>query len=508
MTVLVHGICGGAASGPEFPYSTFSVRLEGGAVSLADLRAHVAARVGFDLNGWEASTMGVFRIDEEIPIHDERLLHAEYDPRQVFRVTELPNSTQPVSMWIPNLYDETALHILVSLPPAQAAVAPPSWAAPGSSLASTQPVAPPRRAVRPDVALVTGAAAAAASQYARSAGPSQYASSASPSDYYASSANPPRYTTVATSSHHSSVYPPLAAAMVKPASMAGTTFQATPPVSHALSAAKGRIATPVLPKSTGGQFAALMRTRKGRIWAGVIGTAVLIAIIIGVVVGLKSSKADSSDAQAVGGSQATPSSSVIPPATSTPPFTTPLASSAAASPTPVPPASTTSRLIASPTPLPGAWLTLTQSQFMGTPLPGPAGTITLSAPDLMGCGTLCRATAGCIAGQMVGNRCSLMESLDGTAVTNLAARITYPNISGVTAWPAAVGSDSDGHDFDATGSCPPAASGAQCAALCAVIPACRGVNYNSAADGRFCCFKTAIVAPLTPNRDVTIWTKP
>ncbi|KAJ3172137.1 hypothetical protein HDU88_006952 [Geranomyces variabilis] len=501
MTVLVHGICGGAASAPAFPYSTFSVRLESGAVSLADLRAHVAARVGFDLNGWEATAMGVFRIDEDIPMHDQRLLHAEFDPRQVFRVTELPNSTQPVSMWIPNLHDETALHILVSLPPAQAAVAPPSWAAPGSSLASTQPVAPPRRAVRPDVALVTGAAAAAASQYASSAGPSQYASSASPSDYYGSSANPPHYSTVATSSHPSSAYAPLAtAAMVKPAFMADTTFQATPPVSHALSAAKGRIATPVPPKSTGGQFAALMRTRKGRIWAGVIGTAVLVAIIIGVVVGLKSSKADS-------GSQATPSPSVIPAATST--LTTPLASSAAASPTPIPPASTTSRLIASPTPLPGAWLTLTQSQFMGTPLPGPAGTITLSAPDLMACGTLCRATAGCIAGQMVGNTvCYLMQSLDGTAVANLAARITYPNISGVTAWPASVGSDSDGNDFDATGTCPPAASGAQCAALCAVIPACRGVNYNSAADGRFCCFKTAIVAPLTPNRDVTIWTKP
>ncbi|KAI8587299.1 hypothetical protein BDZ88DRAFT_247145 [Geranomyces variabilis] len=502
MTVLVHGICGGAASGPAFPYSTFSVRLESGAVSLADLRAHVAARVGFDLNGLEASAMGVFRIDEDIPMHDQRLLHAEYDPRQVFRVTELPNSTQPVSMWIPNLHDETALHILVSLPPAQTAVAPPSWAAPGSSLASTQPVAPPRRAVRPDVALVTGAAAAAASQYASSASPSQYASSASPSDYYASSTNPPHYSTVATSSHYPSAYAPLAtAAMVKRASMADTSFQPTASVSHAQSAAKGRLATPVPPKSTGGQFAAFMRTRKGRIWAGVIGTAVLVAIIIGVVVGLKSSKA-------VGGSQPTPVSSVISPATSTPPFTTPLASSAAASPTPVPPASTTSRPLAAPTPLPGAWLTLTQSQFMGTPLPEPAGTITLSAPDLMGCGMLCRATAGCIAGQMVGNSCYLMKSFDGTAVANLAARITYPNISGVADWPAAVGSDSDGNDFDATGTCPPAASGAQCAALCAVIPACRGVNYNSAADGRFCCFKTAIVAPLTPNRNVTIWTKP
>ncbi|KAJ3167817.1 hypothetical protein HDU87_001440 [Geranomyces variabilis] len=446
--------------------------------------------------------MGVFRIDEDIPMHDSRLLHAEYDPRQVFRVTELPNSMQPVSMWIPRLYDETALHILVSLPPAQAA---------GSSPTSIQPVAPPRRAVRPDVALATGAAAAAASQYANSASPSQYASPASPAsplDYYASPADPPHYSPALSSSEYSSAYAPLtAAAMLKPASMADNPFQPAPPVppvSQAQSAAKGRIATPVPAKSTGGRFAAFMRTTKGRIWAGVIGTVVLVAIIIGVVVGMKSSKANGSDAQAVGGSQATPSS----PVTSTTRFSTPLASSAATIPTPVPAASTTSRPIASPTPLPGNWLTLAQFQFMGTPLPGPAATVTLRTPDLMGCGTLCRAAAGCLAGQMVGNTCYLMKSFDGTAVTNVDAMITYPDVSGFAAWSAAVGSDSDGHDFDPTGTCPPATSGAQCAALCAVIPACRGVNYNSAVDGRFCCFKTAIITPLTPNRNVTIWIKP
>ncbi|KAJ3155328.1 hypothetical protein HDU86_004419 [Geranomyces michiganensis] len=490
MTVLVHGICGAAAPGLlPTPYSTFSLRLPDGTASLADLRAHVAARVGFAEESWEASVMGIFRIDEDIPVDDQRLLHAEYDPREVFRVAALPSTLEPVSMWIPKLHDEGTLHILVSLPPAQA-VATASWAPAPPALVgeSPYPVAPPRRAVLPDVALATGFAAASAAQSTSPVTPSSHAGPASSSDY---SARPPDYTSAVDSSH-------------KAASMSHTPASS---VLHVQSPGKSRIATPLPPQPIVARISAFMRTRKGLALAGVIGAAILVAIISGVVIGHKSSNSNS-DAQAAGGRPpiVSPAVATIAPAIPTIP-TGPVAATTVAISTAIRAASTTSRPIASPTPLPGNWLVLRQSQFMGTPIPGPAGTVSLGGADLAGCGTLCRAAAGCIAGQMIGTICYLMQSFDGRAVTNAAAAITYPNISGMSDWNAVAGQDQNGHDFDPTGTCPPAASGAQCAPLCAIIPACRGVNFNSAADNRFCCFKTS-VSTLTPNRDVTLIIKP
>ncbi|KAJ3162423.1 hypothetical protein HDU86_004904 [Geranomyces michiganensis] len=110
-------------------YRTFSIYTDAATSSLADLRALVAARVGVEFSTTSSASavpmLGVFRIDEDLAPHDLRLLHAERNPRHLFRLTELPPDDKKglLRVWVPRIGDTSALHILVTVSESKASAA-------------------------------------------------------------------------------------------------------------------------------------------------------------------------------------------------------------------------------------------------------------------------------------------------------------------------------------------------------------------------------------------------
>ncbi|KAJ3180061.1 hypothetical protein HDU87_002285 [Geranomyces variabilis] len=147
MTAVVNCVCAQRSSNARgvSAYRTFSIYTDAATSSLADLRALVAARVGAEFvftpqtlrtTASVAPSLGVFRIDEDLSPHDVRLLHAERNPRHLFRLTELPDSAGGLlKVWVPRIGDKAALHILVTVADAGEQLAWP--ASPSSSSASS-----------------------------------------------------------------------------------------------------------------------------------------------------------------------------------------------------------------------------------------------------------------------------------------------------------------------------------------------------------------------------------
>ncbi|KAJ3157705.1 hypothetical protein HDU89_000082 [Geranomyces variabilis] len=150
MTAVVNCVCAQRSSNTRgvSAYRTFSIYTDAATSSLADLRALVAARVGAEFvftpqtlrtTTSVAPALGVFRIDEDLSPHDVRLLHAERNPRHLFRLTELPDSVGGLlKVWVPRIGDKSALHILVTVADATSNGEQLAWpASPSSSSASS-----------------------------------------------------------------------------------------------------------------------------------------------------------------------------------------------------------------------------------------------------------------------------------------------------------------------------------------------------------------------------------
>ncbi|KAI8907646.1 hypothetical protein DFJ77DRAFT_173862 [Powellomyces hirtus] len=107
-------------------YRVFSVKVDTD-VPLTELRIHVATRLGFEANSWNAGAFSLYRIDEDILEDDKRLLESDehHDPSKIFQLVALPDSfpesLQDVNTWIPEISDKSKkrLHLLVQLPRVQ-----------------------------------------------------------------------------------------------------------------------------------------------------------------------------------------------------------------------------------------------------------------------------------------------------------------------------------------------------------------------------------------------------
>ncbi|KAJ3020192.1 hypothetical protein HKX48_001192, partial [Thoreauomyces humboldtii] len=93
-------------------YNVFDLELEDPDTPLSQVKTQIAAHLGLDPVD---QRLNVYRIDEDITNDDPRLRKGAslVDPMAVFQLTPLPDISQSVSRWIPEIGSKNAPHVLV-----------------------------------------------------------------------------------------------------------------------------------------------------------------------------------------------------------------------------------------------------------------------------------------------------------------------------------------------------------------------------------------------------------
>ncbi|KAI9091698.1 hypothetical protein DFS34DRAFT_653373 [Phlyctochytrium arcticum] len=500
MDISIYGV---VAEGPGTPYRLFTLDLNRD-INLARLRVLVARRLNIDPNSWLAGQFKIYRLDEIITEDDERLKEAVEHPRKMFQMTLLPESLQMLSAYFPSIFahsSHSGVHLLIDID--QPASGP-------NHAQDTYPQLhtdnfPPAYSALPFGSLPRGAHKAIAE-----ASPPQHGGPAGAEN--TSQQQPQIYTATLAESQPSGASTSMAALdsyySPSPSSSnqnATSPYMANPDLRRASNSAPKVVTTPGMQKPdnletpysisnvraedrTGDSYAGHSssekdQTARKRRKRNIILLALAIVIVLAIAIAVTAAKL-------VNNSKS-----------NSPSNTGPLPSSV---PSPAP----------APAPAPADGLgekygTLPGIDYSGNDLV--AGRVR----DMDGCWSLCRSVPGCIAALSNGiTECWAKSDLNTKPSLSAARVVLFPTFNtSYLQWTKLQQYDHAGDDI----ACYPNATPvAQCAGLCQIIPACKGVvevlpnaaaNKTTAApvvSSGGCCLKTNVQG-VAANILVNLW---
>ncbi|KAI8916544.1 hypothetical protein DFJ77DRAFT_460209 [Powellomyces hirtus] len=469
---FLYGLVASPHPSPDHrPYNVFSLRIDSPNVPLAELRIHVATRLGLDPNSPHAGAIHVYRLDEDVSDNDKRLLHADTDPTSLFQLTRMQDSLQTVGSWIPRATDRAThgFHLLVSLPAASAAAAseadlgwlntlPPAYSENAFADPPAMPTAWSSRTMIPDE-----------DQKSRPVSPN-------PSDSFHSHIN------VAMPVPLSIPSDPSTDPSTRRKPTQSLTYQDYTRAGFNLSLnhmSQGKDYAPVsAPAKT--QANPGKPSQRKKIILGVI--LLVVALIGGIVAAVVVIKTKSNSSSSSNSNTAdTPSSSPTPASTST--------GSAGSQPTPAPS-------------VPAAWLSLQGRDFLGNDLPSFGPGIT-NVPTVEACGTLCENDPLCAGAVYLNNTCYGKSDMVPNPAARATVHLVFRNqtLAFNRDFTLITNTDHNGDDLACFNG---VANPEPCHSLCYAVRTCRAVNYWAL--NKQCCIKN-VPGPLVLTQGINFWSR-